>query len=68
MFENPEKAPAAQRESDRLKQQIADLSDGEPIETSYFPNLGSVAVRAKGRVVKKLLEHPGLAVAALNRQ
>jgi hypothetical protein len=68
MFDNPnpKKASAAQQ-SDQLKRQINDLSSGESIETSYFPNLGSVAVRAKSRVVKKLLKHPGLAVAALNR-
>jgi hypothetical protein len=38
------------------------------VEANYFPNLGSVAVRTKGRVLKKLLKHPGLSVAALNQQ
>jgi hypothetical protein len=66
MFENPKSASGAQR-SDRIKRQIAKISSGEPVETNYFPNLGSVSVRAKGRVVKKLLKQPGLAVAALNR-
>ena len=66
MFNSPKNAPAAQRQSDQLKRQIADLSSGEAMETNYFSNLGSVAVRAKGRVLKKLLKHPGLAVAALS--
>ena len=56
-----------QPDPDRLKKQIEKLASGEAMETNYFPNLGSVAVRAKGKVVKKLLSHPGLAVAALNR-
>jgi len=51
----------------QLQRQIAKISSGEKVETNYFPNLGSVAVRATGRVVKKLLRQPGLAVAALNR-
>jgi len=68
MFQSPKSAPAAQRQSDQLQRQIADLSSGEAVETNYFPNLGSVAVRTKGRVLRKLLKHPGLAVAALNRQ
>jgi hypothetical protein len=66
MFENPANAAGAQKQSDQLKHQIANLFREEAIETNYFPNLGSVAVRAKGRVLKKLLKHPGLSVAALN--
>ena len=67
MFDSPKNAPAAQQQSDQLRRQIADLSSGEVMETNYFPNLGSVAVRAKARVLKKLLKHPGLSVAALNQ-
>ena len=66
MFDNSKDESVAQN-SDRIKRQLAKVSKGESIETNYFPNLGSVSVRAKGRVVKKLLKQPGLAVAALNR-
>jgi hypothetical protein len=52
---------------DEWKQKIKDLSEGEPVEANYFPNLGSMAVRAKARVVRKLLQQPGLSVASLNR-
>jgi len=65
MFDNPTNDSAAES-TDRIKRQIAKVSSGEHVETNYFPNLGSVSVRAKGRVVKKLLKQRGLAVAALN--
>ncbi len=67
MFDCSENAAAAQKQSDRLKRHIADLSSEESIETNYFPNLGSVAVRARGDILKKLLKQPGLSIAALNR-
>jgi hypothetical protein len=67
MFDKPKNSTAAQQ-SDKLKREITDASSGEDIEANYFPNLGSVAVRTKSRVVKKLLKHPGLAVATLNRE
>jgi hypothetical protein len=67
MFDKPKNASDAQH-SDDLKRQIKSASSGEKIEANYFPNLGSVAVRTKGKVVKKLLKRPGLAVAALNRE
>jgi hypothetical protein len=65
MFENPRRGSTVQN-SDRIKRQIERISSGDTVETNYFPNLGSVSVRAKGRVVKKLLKQPGLTVAALN--
>jgi hypothetical protein len=68
MFQSPKTAPSAKRQSDQLQRQIAHLSSGEAVEANYFPNLGSVAVRTKGRVLKKLLKHPGLSLAALNQQ
>jgi hypothetical protein len=68
MFQSPKDASTAQRQSDGLKKRITELTSGEAVEANYFPSLGSVAVRATSRVVKKLLKHPGLAVAALNRQ
>lgn len=64
---NGKDAPAGKQQMDEWKQKIADLSQGEAVETNYFPNLGSVAVRAKARVVRKLLRQPGLSVASLNR-
>jgi hypothetical protein len=67
MFQNPANAAGAQQQSELLKEQLTNLSTEEPIEANYFPNLGSVAVRAKARVLRKLLKHPGLSVAALNR-
>lgn len=67
MFQRPKAASAAEQTS-QLKRDIQDASDGDKIEANYFPNLGSVAVRGKGRAVKKLLKHPGLTVAALNRE
>lgn len=61
------KDAAAQKQMDEWKQKVEDLSEGEPVEANYFPNLGSMAVRAKARVVKKFLQQPGLSVALLNR-
>jgi hypothetical protein len=65
MFDNPASASGNQN-SDRIRSEISRIA-GEAVEANYFPNLGSVAVRAKGRVVRKLLRQPGLAVASLNR-
>ena len=67
MLNNGNDADAGKQQMDEWKQKIANLSQGEPVETNYFPNLGSVAVRAKARVVRKLLRQPGLSVASLNR-
>ena len=66
MFDNPASASGNQN-SDRIRSEISRIAGGEAVEANYFPNLGSVAVRAKGRVVRKLLRQPGLAVASLNR-
>ena len=67
MLTDDKDAPAGKRQMDEWKQKVEDLSKGESIETNYFPNLGSMAVRAKARVVRKLLKQPGLSVASLNR-
>ena len=67
MFDSPANAAEAQQHSDRLRKQLVKVAEEEPMETNYFPNLGSVAVRTNGRVLKKLLKQPGLSVAALNR-
>jgi hypothetical protein len=67
MLKDDKDAPASRKQMDEWKQKIKDLSEGEPVEANYFPNLGSMAVRAKARVVRKLLRQPGLSVASLNR-
>lgn len=67
MLKNAKNAPASKEQMNVWKRKIADLSEGEAVETNYFPNLGSFAVKAKGRIVKKLLKHSDLAVATLNR-
>jgi hypothetical protein len=67
MFDNQGGTAAKTHDVDDLKHEIAKLSSGDDLEANYFPSLGSVAVRAKPGVVKRLLKHPRLAVAALNR-
>jgi hypothetical protein len=67
MLKDANDAPAAKSQMDEWKQKIESLSKSESVETNFFPNLGSVAVRAKARVVKELLKQPGLSVASLNR-
>jgi hypothetical protein len=67
MLKDGEDSTASTKLMDEWKKKIKDLSEGEPVEANYFPNLGSMAVRAKARVVKKLLQQPGLSVASLNR-
>jgi hypothetical protein len=67
MLKDGNDAPAGEKQMDEWKRKIKDLSEGEPVEANYFPNLGSMAVRAKARVVRKLLQQPGLSVASLNR-
>jgi len=58
---------AAGGRADDLEQLVASVAGEEPLECNSFPNLRAVAVRAKGRVVKRLLGHPELTVATLNR-
>jgi len=67
MLQDGKDAPASKKQMEEWKQRIKDLSEGESVEANYFPNLGSMAVRAKARVVRKLLQQPGLSVASLNR-
>jgi len=67
MLQDGKDEPASKKQMEEWKQRIKDLSEGESVEANYFPNLGSMAVRAKARVVKKLLKQPGLSVASLNR-
>lgn len=67
MLKDGKDAPASTKLMDEWKKKIKDLSEGEAVEANYFPNIGSMAVRAKARVVKKLLKQPGLSVASLNR-
>jgi hypothetical protein len=67
MLEDGKDAPASKKQMDEWKQRIKDLSEGESVEAIYFPNLGSMAVRAKARVVRTLLRQPSLSVASLNR-
>jgi hypothetical protein len=67
MLQDSTDAPASKKHMEEWKQRIKDLSEGESVEANYFPNLGGMAVRAKARVVRKLLQQPGLSVASLNR-
>lgn len=54
-------------EQEEIKTMVASLAASDPMECNFFPNLGAVAIRAKGRTVKRLLKHPELAVATVNR-
>jgi hypothetical protein len=67
MLKDGKDSPASKKQMDEWKQKIKDLFEGESVQANYFPNLGSMAVRAKARVVKNLLQQPGVSVASLNR-
>jgi len=67
MLKDGKNAAASKKQMADWKQKIEGLSEGDSVEANYFPNLGSMAVRGKARVVRKLLRQPGLSVASLNR-
>lgn len=67
MFHGPGAAVRSRSPKQDLAKLVASLAKSEPLDVNYFPNLRSVALRAKGRVVKRFLKHPQLAVATLNQ-
>ena len=67
MFRLRAAAKGAAAGVDDVQRLADDLAASEAAELNYFPNLRSLAIRGKGRVVRRLLEHPDLTVATVNR-
>jgi hypothetical protein len=67
MFNEPAKGASATEAVD-VEKLMQSLTESENFDYNCFPNLRSVAVRATGRLVKRLLAHPQLKVATLNRE